>query len=126
MQALSLSACGPAARTPPRCRATELTLLDVARELGLAHRSRRTTIAKVRLLAGQSGFPLPKNPRFVLGVRQTGKDSIDAFSIWDRDQVLIWLDNDRPPPEAAARAADRQLTVRAEMGKRAFELVASR
>jgi hypothetical protein len=104
---------------------SEVDLLWIAGKLGLLHyKERRTIIAKVRLLAEQSNFPLPKNPRFVSGKRITGAQSIDANSIWDRDPVDLWLDGDRPPAESAALVTQRRTDVAEEMRARALQLVA--
>lgn len=127
MQAVSLHSCGPAGntvRSRPH-RATEADLCFVARRLGLIDNAPRTIIDKVRRLAERHGFPLPKRPRFVRGVRVTGHMSIDAFSIWDRDAVERWLEGDLPPAENAAIAFARKASVRHEMGKRALTLVTS-
>jgi hypothetical protein len=127
MQAVSLHACPrPALADPLRARPhrpTEVDLCWIARRLGLVDNERRTIIDKVRRLAEHSGFPLPKRPRFVKGIRITGPMSIDAFSIWDRDPVERWLEDDLPPAESAALAARRRSTVAEEMGKRALQLV---
>jgi hypothetical protein len=104
-------------------RRTEVDLLWIAGQLGLTHHAPRTIIAKVRLLAEQSGFPLPKTPRFVAGVRKTGAEAIDARSIWDRDPVERWLEDDRPPAESAALTQLRRNNVAEEMGRRAQGLV---
>lgn len=105
-------------------RSTEVDLLWIAKQLGIVHHAQRTIIAKVRLLAEQSAFPLPKTPRFVNGERLRGAQSIDARSIWDRDTVELWLDDDRPPADAAAAVAMRRTNVAEEMNRRALQLVA--
>lgn len=106
-----------------RCRVGEVDLLWIATQLGLANRNRRTIIAKLRLLVA-SGLPLPKNPRFVKGERQLGADAIDAHSIWDRDAVERWLENDRPPAESPALTVARRTDVAEQMRSRALQLVA--
>lgn len=106
-------------------RRTEVDLLWIAKELGIVHHTPRTIIAKVRLLAEQSGFPLPKSPRFVNGERLRGPQSIDARSIWDRDPVELWLDDDRPPPETVATTAARRSNVVEQLRERALQLVAA-
>lgn len=115
---------------PPRvhdrpCRANEINLTAIARRLGLVDRQPRAIIRRVRLLAADYGFPLPKTPRFINGVRITGADSIDARSIWDRDAVDLWFEDDRPPMEAAAAVHARQAAVRDSMRERALQLVAA-
>jgi hypothetical protein len=105
-------------------RASEVDLLWIAGQLGLVHHERRTIIAKVRLLAEKAGFPLPKNPRFVKGTRITGPLAIDARSIWDRDPVERWIEDDRPPAETAAAIALRRTAVAEQMATRALSLVA--
>jgi hypothetical protein len=107
----------------PRCRPGEVNLCFVARRLGIIDQAPRTIIAKVRLLAANCGFPLPKTPRFVKGARLTGPDSIHAGSIWDRDPVECWFEDDRPPPEAAAAALVRRNAAAEEMARRAHGLV---
>jgi hypothetical protein len=122
----SLSACvadpvsGHVAARPHR--ATEVDLCWIARRLGLLDFERRTIIGKVRLLAEQCSFPLPKNPRFVKGARHR-PEAIDAFSIWDRDPVELWIEDDRPPAESAALVAARRSTVAEEMARRASNIV---
>jgi hypothetical protein len=103
-------------------RATEVDLLWIAARLGLLHRPPRTIVEKVRALAEAAHFPLPKTPRFVKAVRITGPLSIDTRSIWDRDPVEAWLEDDRPPAEGAALVAVRQSAAREEMAKRAAQL----
>lgn len=129
MQAVSLTACAPhrstdQVRARPH-RATEVDLCWIARRLGLLDNERRTIIDKVRRLAEHHHFPLPKRPRFVKGVRVTGHLSIDAFSIWDRDPVERWIEDDLPPAESAALVATRRTGAREEMRERALSLVAS-
>lgn len=104
-------------------RRTEVDLLWIAKQLGLTHHKSRTIVAKVRLLAQHSGFPLPKTPRFVGAERKTGADAIEVRSIWDRDPVELWLENDRPPAETAAVVQLRQSTTAAEMARRTADLV---
>jgi hypothetical protein len=104
-------------------RSTEVDLCWIARQLGLLDRSRRTIIDKVRSLAARSGFPLPKNPRIVKGERITGPNSIDAYSIWNRDAVELWIENDRPPPEGVAAALVRRNAAADEMARRASNLI---
>lgn len=105
------------------CRRGEVDLVWIARELSLLRHEQRTIIAKLRLLAERCHFPLPKNPRFVKGARITGPDSIHARSVWDRDPVELWLENDRPPPEAAAIGQLRRNAAAEEMDRRASGLV---
>lgn len=108
------------------CRPNEYTLAAIARKLGMVDRPRRSIIDRIRLLATTQGFPLPKTPRFVAGIRQSGPRAIDAFSIWDKDAVDLWFENDLPPHESRERAAARRAAVSVEMGRRALLLVASR
>ena len=107
-------------------RHNEVLLPHIARRLGLADRPRRYIIARVRLLAKDHGFPLPKNPRFVNGQRLTGPASIDARSVWDKDAVDCWFEHDRPPVETAGLVAARREAVAADMRDRALRLVSSR
>jgi hypothetical protein len=123
MQADPLPACG--ALRSRTTRQTEVDLCWIARRLGLLDNERRTIIDKVRRLAEHHGFPLPKRPRFVRGVRILGPRSIDAYSVWDRDPVERWIEDDRPPAESAALAAVRKHTVRHELSSRAARLVIS-
>lgn len=121
MQVVSLTPCGTIQRRTHR--STEVDLCFIAGRLGLMQRPRRTIVEKVRVLAEHHGFPLPKTPRIVKGVRILGPRAIDAFSIWDRDAVELWLEGDRPPEDSAAAIVVRRSAVRAEMGKRAQGLV---
>jgi hypothetical protein len=125
MQAVSLPACASGLRSRAH-RSTEVDLVWIARKLGLVDATARTIIKHVRALAAGSGFPLPKRPRFVKGQRITGPDCIDARSIWDRDAVEAWFEDDLPPAGAAALAAARRSTVAVELDRRALELVVSR
>jgi hypothetical protein len=111
----------------PPClhRRREVDLAWVARELGLLGNERRTIINKLRLLAEHNGFPLPKRPRFVGATRITGPKSICALSVWDRDPVERWLEDDRPPAESAALATIRRGAAAEEMARRALQLVAA-
>lgn len=125
----SVSAQNCPVREPLRARAhrsAEVDLLWIARRLGLLHLRPRAIVAKVRLLAGQRlhPFPLPKNPRFVKGERQQGAASIDARSLWDRDTVERWFEDDLPPVESAALVQVRRSAVAEEMTRRALQLVA--
>lgn len=124
MQAVSLERLAEPIRSRPH-RKSEVDLCWIAGQLALLHHAPRTIVAKVRLLADKAGFPLPKNPRFVGGERKTGTQAIDARSIWDRDAVERWLEDDRPPAESAALVAIRRSSVAEEMGKRALQLVAA-
>lgn len=126
MQPLTLVKDSPPRRLAPqrRCRANEALLTYVARRLGIIDFSARTIIAKVRLLAEHHHFPLPKNPRFVAGVRQVGPQAIDARSVWDKDAVDLWFDDDRPANESAGLAIARVSSARDELQRRALALVA--
>lgn len=108
------------------CRQNEYTMVAIARRLGMVDRPRRSIIDRIRLLVEKQGFPLPKTPRFVSGIRQFGASAIDARSIWDKDAVDIWFENDLPPHESRERITARRASVSAELGKRALLLVASR
>lgn len=130
MQAVSLPSCAadPALRARAHRSSTELDLCSIAARLGLLQRRRRVVIAKVRALAvpraeGGPGFPLPKTPRFVKGGRLTGPLSIDAYSLWDRDAVERWFEDDLPPGEATALAVARRSAAAEEMTRRAVGLV---
>lgn len=125
-----LSGCSALVTAPPRlhdrpCRANEVNLTAIARRLGIVDAAPRNIIRKVRLLADKHSFPLPKTPRFVNDVRMAGADSIDARSIWDRDPVDLWFENDRPPMEAAAVTFARRSAARDDMRARAQQLVAA-
>jgi hypothetical protein len=114
--------------TPRQCRSTEVDLHWIAKQLGMANRPRRAVIDRVRALAdprSPAPFPLPKTPRFKAGERITGPRSIDAHSIWDRDPVEIWFEDDRPPAESASLVAIRRSNVAEQLSARALQLVAA-
>lgn len=119
----TLTAQDPAPLRSRPCRSGEANLSYVARRAGLLDFEPRAIIAKLRLLATRSGFPLPKTPRFVKGVRVTGPDCIHAYSIWDKDAVDQWFDDDRPPAESAALGFARRNAAAEEMARRAQGLV---
>lgn len=118
------------ARPAPRlirdraCRASEVDVAWIARQLGIADRPPRTIIARIRVLAERCSFPLPKTPRFFMGARVRGPASIDAFSIWDKDPVERWLEDDLPPTTAAASVVELSATTRSDLAARARALVA--
>lgn len=124
LTALSTVAPAAASLSARRHLPSEVDLCWIAGQLGMLHRPRRAIIDKLRLLCQDAGFPVPKNPRFVKGVRQVGASAIDTHSIWDRDAVERWLENDRPPAESAALTVARRTDVAEQMRSRALQLVA--
>jgi hypothetical protein len=114
----------PARPRPALARhASDLSLAAVARRLRLDHHASRTIVSKLRVLVEASGFPLPRNPRIVRGKRLTGPKSVCAASVWDRDEVELWLEGDQPPPAAAA--AERSQGVRDQLAARARAMLQS-
>lgn len=102
----------------------ELDFASVAHELGVAHRPIRSITAHIRALIRKSGFPPPKNKRIVRGHPLSGADAVCRDSVWPMVDVLRWLDNDSPPPVAAARKVERMAVTRADLARRAQALVA--
>jgi hypothetical protein len=103
---------------------SEIGLAGVAKMLGLAQRPPRAIIATVRLMIDTRGFPMPKTPRFVKGEPKLGSAAVHSESVWNRDQVEIWIDDDRPPPDAAAHGAAKREAVRAGLAARAKAIAA--
>ena len=110
----------------PACRASEIDVAGIAVLLRMAHFERRTIIAKIRLLIEKEGFPEPRTPRFVKGVRQTGKAAVAANSRWARDLVEQWFDDDLPPAAAQASAAANLAATRHRLAERARQMAGAR
>ena len=108
---------------PQLRRASDIDVAGVAAELLIANRPQRFILGMIRLLVEKEGFPPPRSPRFVVGRRLTGHDAVWARSLWDRDAVERWLDDDLPPAQAAAKAANDRAATRARLGERAKLIV---
>lgn len=93
---------------------------------GLGDLTQRTAIDRLRLLHTQGHMPLPRSPRFVRRQLITGARSICAASLWDRGQILEWLETGyvTTPPEDGPRV-DQQL-LRQRLAQRAASLIAPR
>lgn len=122
-QIFALSSDRPA-DAAPACRASETDLTGIARRLKILDRPQRAIIAAIRLLIEHNGFPPPRSPRFVKGIRQTGAAAVWSRSKWDRDEVDLWFDGDLPPAAAARAAEAGREQVRHALAARALELVA--
>jgi hypothetical protein len=100
-------------------RQSEINLAGLALKLGMADRPSRAIIETVRKLVDRHGFPPPKTPRFRAGKRLTGGQAVHAGSIWWRDPVEQWFDDDLPPGQAALCAVARATATRADLANRA-------
>lgn len=87
-------------------RASRMTVTDLAQRLALDRHTPRVILDKLRSLARHSGLPLPLNPRIVDGVPKSGPDKICAASLWDRGQILAWLDHGGTPGTGTPEAAE--------------------
>lgn len=114
-------------RPPPLARALrDMNLGQVGAELRYpGDLATRVLIANIRLLIVNEGFPLPRTPRFVKGTRLTGAQAVNARSVWDADEVRIWIDGDLPPAVAARKAANDSAATRHRLGEQA-RLIAGR
>ena len=83
----------------------EYALGDVARPLGLRHKSPRAIIEALRALARHDGMPLPRTPRVHSGNVIRGPRSIMKSSRWDAGEFDAWLDGRGPSPATAAAAS---------------------
>ncbi len=93
----------PAPALPPAvplARASLWTVMDLAHRLALDRHTPRVVIEKLRALAAHAGLPMPVNPRIIGGRPATGTARICAASLWDKGQVLAWLDNGGTTPAA--------------------------
>lgn len=113
-----------AAAAPEPRRRAEIDVAGIGRLLGMAGRPARAIVATIRKLIEKHGFPHPRTPRFVKSRRLTGADAVCARSLWARDQVEQWFDDDTPPAVAARAAGAGREQVRAELAERARALVA--
>ncbi|WP_414902481.1 hypothetical protein ACMT1E_04425 [Sphingomonas flavalba] len=104
---------------PLRRSLADIDLHGVARRLGMEGRERRTIIMTVRRLIDRHGFPWPKTPRFLRGQRLFGAGAVTAYSIWSRDAVDQWFDDDLPPAMLAAGDARRRAMTRRALADRA-------
>jgi hypothetical protein len=107
-------------------RASDIDVAGVAELLFMARRPPRFIVAMIRLLVEKEGFPAPRSLRFVAGRRMTGADAVWTRSIWERDAVERWLDEDLPPTQAAAKAANDRAATRTRLGERAKLIVCGR
>ena len=103
-------------------RGGQYALADVARPLGLHHKSIRTIIDTLRALARHSGMPLPRTPRVVSGKPLAGPQVICKDSRWDAGEIDAWLDGRGPAGPAAAAAPSLPMPIRAEMAQRALRI----
>lgn len=107
-------------------RGGQYALADVARPLGLHHKSIRTIIDTLRALARHSGMPLPRTPRVVCGKPLAGPQVICKDSRWDAGEIDAWLDGRGPAGPAAAVAPCLPTPIRADMARRALQIGAGR
>lgn len=115
---------GPARETTQPLPATggrrgEYALADIARPLGLLHKSIRTIIDALRVLAKHDGMPLPRTPRIVSGKPVKGPNSICKDSRWDAGEIDAWLEGRGPVSPAPALLPP---AIRKEMQLRAIAL----
>lgn len=91
------------------------SVAEVADQLAMFGEARGTIIAKLRLLARDQGFPLPRNPRTWAGVIQRGPSAIGSRSLWDAAAIDAWLAGEHEPNPPAAMQAPRPAPVSTEM-----------
>jgi hypothetical protein len=118
------SRAAPQPQPPPALRAADIDVAGVGRLLRMVDRPTRAIVATIRLLVERHGFPEPRSPRFVKCRRLRGAEAVWARSLWARDEVEAWFDDDTPPAVAARTAGAAREEVRAALAERARELVA--
>lgn len=100
-------------------RGGEYAIADVARPLGLRHKSTRVIIDTLRTLAKHEGMPLPRTPRLEKGALIRGPRCIVKNSRWDAGEFDAWLDGRGPSPVTATASAP---TVRDALRENALRL----
>lgn len=70
-----------------------MTTAELAGRMGLGDVSRRTAMDRLRVLHVQAGMPLPRSPRVVAGKLKMGAASIHWASLFDRGEMLAWIED---------------------------------
>lgn len=99
-----------------------MTTAELAGRMGLGDLSRRTAMDRLRVLHIQGGMPLPRSPRVVAGKLKTGAASIHWGSLFDRGEMLAWIEDGYCRPGGGSNSPEttpsRQRHVREQLASR--------